>query len=418
MATRREHGTGSIYRRASDGRWVGAIQAGWTTTGARRRITVSVACPCRGTCKGEGKCPGWREARRKLDRKRAEIEAHGAPAAGVSRHTTVKSWADYWLPLHVTNVRASTATTDAGTLRKWIIPTIGAKRLDTLAPHDIRAVHATITDAGLTTTTARHAHSVLTKMLKAALLDGHQVPMRVFEVKAPPVASNDRDAIPLEQAKAILRTIEDRPDRARWVAALLQGMRQGECLGLTWDAVDFAGGTLDITWQLDALPYADRAAGTFKIKPGMKVRHLQDAWHLTPVKTAKGQRIIPLVVWMADALMEWRKVAPASPHGLVWPRPDGRPQDEKEDRAAWARIQDEAGVRHPSGRHYTLHEARHATATLLLEAGVDPEVIKAILGHSSIVTSRGYMHVNQALARKALTDVAERLGLTATTTEP
>ena len=42
-----------------------------------------------------------------------------------------------------------------------------------------------------------------------------------------------------------------------------------------------------------------------------------------------------------------------------------------------------------------LHEARNTTATLLVEAGVDPKIIKAILGHSSIVTSRGYLHVNQ-----------------------
>jgi len=38
---RRQYGTGSICQSASDGRWVGAIQAGWTAKGSRRIITVS-----------------------------------------------------------------------------------------------------------------------------------------------------------------------------------------------------------------------------------------------------------------------------------------------------------------------------------------------------------------------------------------
>jgi hypothetical protein len=33
------------------------------------------------------------------------------------------------------------------------------------------------------------------------------------------------------------------------------------------------------------------------------------------------------------------------------------------------------------------------------------------MGHSSIVTSRGYMHASQAVAREALSDVAKRLQL-------
>jgi mRNA-degrading endonuclease toxin of MazEF toxin-antitoxin module len=76
-------------------------------------------------------------------------------------------------------------------------------------------------------------------------------------------------------------------------------------------------------------------------------------------------------------------------------------------------LQDAAEVRHPEGRHYMLHEARHTTATLLLEAGVSEAVIIAIMGHSSIAVTRGYQHVSQTLARKAMDDVAAKLGLTA-----
>jgi integrase len=114
---------------------------------------------------------------------------------------------------------------------------------------------------------------------------------------------------------------------------------------------------------------------------------------------------------MHSALTAWRELAPPSPHGLVWTTPDGGPIYYKVDDAEWYALQEAAGVQHPNGRHFTIHEARHTTATLLLEAGVAPEVIIAILGHSSILTSRSYMHVNQAPAREALEKVAERLQL-------
>ena len=37
---RRDYGAGSIYQR-KDGKWIGTIEAGYTATGARRRITVA-----------------------------------------------------------------------------------------------------------------------------------------------------------------------------------------------------------------------------------------------------------------------------------------------------------------------------------------------------------------------------------------
>src|SRR5690606_6470517 len=153
-------------------------------------------------------------------------------------------------------------------------------------------------------------------------------------------------------------------------------MRQGECLGLTWQAVDLDRGHLDISWQLQALPYLDRQAGTFRIPDGYEAVHLHGAHHLVRPKSKAGFRVIPLSEFMWTALRQWQHEAPANDWGCVWPalRPDRRnvvrplPQLSRGDRDAWYALQDEAGVRHPSGRHYVLHEARHTTATLLLEA--------------------------------------------------
>ena len=88
----------------------------------------------------------------------------------------------------------------------------------------------------------------------------------------------------------------------------------------------------------------------------------------------------------------------------------GQPRKAADDRETWVALQAVAGVAHPAGRPYVLHEARHATATLLLELGVDRDVVEAILGHSKLVEA--YDHADRLpAARKALESLAERLAL-------
>ncbi len=399
---RRQYGTGSVHQRASDGRFIGTIEAGWTAAGTRRRITVSA--------KTEAEC------RRKIEAKQREIAKTGLPAQGLSARTTAKAWSTTWLAELEHHARPRYYATDASVVRRWIVPTIGHKALADLTPADVRAVTEAVRKAGNSTTTAGYAQGVLIRMLRAAIVEGHPVPERLLHLKAPGKATSDRDAIPLPDALALLKVAEARRDQARWVAALLQGMRQGECLGLTWEAVDLDGGVLDVSWQLQALPYNvphDRSSG-FRIPDGYEARHLTRAWHLVRPKSSAGRRVIPIVAWMDGALRRWQTLAPDSPYDLVWPRADGQPQRGADDREAWYALQVAADVRHAARRPYMLHEARHTTATLLLEGGVSEGVITAIMGHSKIATTRGYQHVSQALARQALDGMAERLRLTST----
>lgn len=53
-------------------------------------------------------------------------------------------------------------------------------------------------------------------------------------------------------------------------------------------------------------------------------------------------------------------------------------------------------------KHITPHTFRHSFATLLLEKDVDIKYIQAMLGHSSIVTTQIYTHVNRARQRQIL----------------
>jgi len=398
-AKRQGYREGSVYQRASDGRWVATIEAGWTQSNKRRRITL--------TGKSET------EVKRKLrDKKQEIVKAEAAPAGG--RRMTVKAWADEWLPLTERVVRPSTFTTHRGAVRKWIVPTIGARRLADLGPRELRAVADAQRRDGMASSSILRTQRVLVKMLRDAVEEGHTVPSSVFTIKAPGKGVSDRDAFSLEEALAVLTTAAERPDKSRWAAAFLQGIRQGERNGLTWDAVDFDRHLLAVEWQLQSLPYIDRKdkALGFRVPDDYEARQLEAALHLVRPKSQRGLRLIPMVPWFENALRDWRDACPyPNPHGLVWRRPDGRPIPKSLDSAEWKQLQDDAKVQHPSGRPYTGHETRHTTATLLMEAGVDPVVITAILGHSSIVVSRGYMHANQQHALEAMEKVAARLRL-------
>lgn len=394
MTPRRPPGTGSKTQ-LPDGRYQVSVEAGWTKRGTRRRI--------RRNTKASGRA-GEREANQLLQQLLREV----SPDESVRQAMTVKGWSEAWLEITKARLRPSTWATNRSAVNRWIVPTVGHRRLDKLTPSDVRSVSREVVAAGLSPATAQRHHLLLVKMLRDAMVEGYAVGPRLLEMEAPERGENDRDAIPLLHARKILTVAQTRLDFSRWLAAFIQGVRPAEARGLTWDRVDLDAGLMDISWQLKPLPYNEprNPESGFRIPVGYTAKRLEHAYHLVRPKTAKGKRIIPIVPAMAAELRRWREAGPRSPYGLVWPEPDGAPLYEKHDRKAWRAICAAAGV-----GPYDLYEARHTTATILLSEGVDMEIIKAILGHSSILSTAAYAHVRTDTARAALERVPAALGV-------
>lgn len=392
---RREYGSGSVYRRA-DGKWIGAASAGFTASGGRRRVTVI------------GKTEA--EAKRRLRDKQAEIKAGEVV---MSPTTTAKAWADRWLPIKQAEMSPNGYDALAGPIRLWVIPTIGHKRLAQLTRDDVRAVEAAQRAKGRKGTTCAATQRALFNMLRSAIAEGHAVPTRVLMTPMPKTSDSDRRPLTIPEALAVLARAAELPHGTRWAVALLLGMRQGECLGLTWDSIDFDTETITVQWQLQRIRYADkrdRSKG-FAIPPEYEARQVHKGWHLVRPKSKAGSRTYPMLPFLADALRAWREVAPENQHGLVWPTDRGTPRDHGDDLDEWHALQDAAGVRHPNGRHYHVHECRNVTATELRRAGADDDTLTALLGHTSALTSRGYILVDAAAKRIALEKVAGMLEL-------
>lgn len=399
MTKRRQYGTGSVYQRKSDGRWIGTIEAGYTAKGTRRRIPV--------TAKTEAEC------KRKVRDRIKDLEA--GVVTTVSPRTTVKAWSDIWLERTSHTIRPKSWNSNASAVRQWVWPTFGHKRIGDVTPADIEAMNVAMRtrhDKPLATSSMNRNQNVVNQMFKDAIIEGHKVHSGIILTKKTGITRSDRAAMSLTQGLDMLKIIEGERDPSRWVAAILNGVRQGERLGLTVDCIDFAEHELDISWQLQELHYNDNKNKHlgFRLPDDFECRQLEGRFHLTRPKTAAGERRIPMTVWFEAALREWLTRAPESPHGLVWSRPDGGPIDAKDDRLEWYRMQKDAKVAHPAGRPFFVHENRHTTITLLKELGIPDDVIEQIVGQSKLVKS--YVHQNlKPKTRAALESLGAQLQL-------
>jgi integrase len=395
MTTRRDKGSGSVYQRASDGRYIAAIDLGWGVDGKRKRKTVS----------GRTKA----EAMRKKVAVERDMARHGVSATG---NTTVKAYLEEWLT--TVRVKPTTLATYRNNVRRYLIPTIGRRRLDQLEPQHVRDTLRWMEREGLSPATVNGAHRVLRAALSDAVND-QRIPRNVAKnVAAPSPTTKEADSLTAAHARRLLRSLAvTDPLAARWAVALLLGIRQGEALGMEWSRLDLDVGTLDLSWQLQRLPYRHGCNGCGNTRAGscpqrelavpadFDHRVIDGALCLTRPKSQAGWRIIPLPAFVVAALINHHDAHGAALSGLVFTRDGGRPYDPAQDNHAWHAALGAAGL-----PQVKLHAARHTTATLLLELGVDPKVIQAILGHSTVVMTRAYQHASIEMQRRAMDSMA------------
>lgn len=395
----RDKGSGSVYQ-LPNGKWRGSLEAGWTTKGTRRRVTVTRRTK--------------REAINALKDKARDLAVHGPPAQHQRNTETVKAYSDVWLEEQADRLEPAGYDAARAAVAQWIVPTIGRRRLALVTARDVRAVSRAVTKAGRSASTASRYHGVLMKMLKDAARDGYAITQSALLAEAVSPGRPDTTAIDHDDVAAILGIAQLEPDYSRWLAAFLAGLRPAEARGLTWDRVNFDLPALEISWQLKALPYnkpRDRSSG-FRVPHGYESIQLKHSWHLVRPKTDAGDRWIPMHSALKEALLAWRDECPGD-LGLVWPnltgtvnRAYGGPREDKPDRMVWKRLCEEAGV-----PDYDLYAARHTTASLLKAEGVSDEIIVAIMGHTSIKSTQAYIHTRLADAAKELERAAGALQL-------
>lgn len=393
----RSYGAGSVYR-LSDGRWRAALDAGYTRSGGRRRVTRTRATE--------------REARSALASLRREAARSGGTAP--ARAPTVRSW----LAEHSEVVGRTRRSASAASLR-WaithIVPVIGQRRLDAITASDIRAVHEAAFEAGLAVASVARVHGALRTALRAAVKEGHTVSPAALAVEGVGAPPRTRGAIPDDHLAALLQVLERRDDGLRYITQLHTGARAAEVTGLTWDRVDLDAGLITIDRQL--VRVARREDGSLEVPRTMQYVPVHGTTILAPLKAESGARVVPVGEDLVRRLRDLLRAQESDPRAgerdagspdLIFTRTRARGTavhiTRTYDQKAWRAIQDEAGVRHPSGRYFGTHEIRHTTATRLARSGAPLSTIRAALGHTRVETSLRYQHPDRDDMRSALRD--------------
>jgi integrase len=149
------------------------------------------------------------------------------------------------------------------------------------------------------------------------------------------------------------------------------GVRLGEALGLRWEDFD---------------KDADNGAGA------LHVRRQWTTGGYGPTKTAAGVRRIPLSPALRDQLIALRLRSRFSDEGHpVFASVTGSPLGHRNvTRRGFEAARDLAGL----PEQLTFHDLRHAAASRLIGAGLDPVAVAGVLGHEDAnVTLRVYAHL-------------------------
>ncbi|SBT63963.1 Site-specific recombinase XerD [Micromonospora sediminicola] len=395
-------GEGSIYQRASDGRWVGQAYV-LTTDGSRKRKFVYGAT--------------WEEAHAKLTELKSRSQ-RGIPVP--DRAWKLADYLPYWLAAFVTDLKPTTARGYESAVRLHLIPALGTKRLDGLQVQHVKAFMDDFRRKCLCCTNGlndirpadrrccsvdrccesypsarqiQFVHALLRNALQHAMRE-ELVPCNVAKlVRVPSPRYKVGKGLSVGQVRKILAASAGHRLHALYVVAATIGLRRGELVGLRWSDVDLDEGTLRVQQTVQ------RVAGQL---------------HVLDAKTEDSEAVLPLpeVTWLALLEHQERQQAERTAlaevwqdHGLVFPSERGTPLEPTNLSRSFARLRETAGL--PGVR---LHDLRHTVVSLLMELGVPPHVVQAIARHADVkITLKVYAHANLDAMRQALGKLDGRL---------
>ena len=214
-----------------EGRWHGYVSMGIKPGGLRDRRHVTAKTRAEVTAKV-----------REMERRRDD-----GIASAFGRGPTLAEWLDHWLEqIAARRVRPRTLETYRCTVRRHIIPSIGAQRLAKLQPEQVETMYSQMLAAGLSASTVLRTHRILSRALKVAMQRGRITRNVCTLVDAPTPNRSESNPLTVEEARRVLLAAQGVRKAARWTVALALGLRQSEALGLRWSEVDLERGTLSI----------------------------------------------------------------------------------------------------------------------------------------------------------------------------
>lgn len=276
----------------------------------------------------------------------------------------------------------------------YLEKTFGRKKLADIHAEDIQELLNRMADEGYSDNTIKLTYCILSGAFKQAYKN-ELIPKDPFDRITRPrgTKAKERVAFTKEQQDLYMHYAQGSYLCNLFQLAICTGMRNGELSGLLWSDVDFKNRVIHIRHTLIV-----KDSGRYIID--------------TP-KTRTSVRDIPMIGKAYDILREQEKNYRKLNDGIariknddfvfsIMNEPIRRKRISHEIEAMLERMHKD-GVDFP---HFTLHATRHTFATRCIEEGMQPQVLKTILGHATLsMTMDLYSHVLPDYKRDAMEKV-------------
>lgn len=342
------------------------------------------------------------EARNWLDDARYADKHNQVPALS---DMTVDTWFEYWIAHIVGDLAPNTRRNYRERYEHNIKPVIGGMLLTDVKPLHCKMVLNQM-EATYAGSTIRQAYIAMGTMFRSALMNDLIVkhPMDGVRFTKPIRAVDDIKYLTVKEQEKFMEVAKRSHNYYQYALLLETGLRTGELIGLTWDAIDWDKRTLTVNKTLE-------------------YRHGQKCWRAGPPKTQQSYRTIPLtnrayqiLEMVASHRDEQKKSAVLSQTLEYMDRRTGEkanlvmsdlvfinwrtgePAKNSSYDTHLYKLCDEAGI-----KRFCMHALRHTYATRAIESGMQPKVLQKLLGHASIKTTMDrYVHVTDDSMSKAV----------------
>ena len=349
------------------------------------------------------KAKNWRQEQLYLCR-------HPELRTATSPDMTVDAWFNRWLKDVVGNLAPNTLRNYRERYEHNVQPFIGSMLLRDVKPMDCQMILNAM-ESDYAGSTIRQTYMTMGTFFKSAkdngFIDRH--PMDGVRYTKPVRAVDDIHFLTVDEQKRFLEAAKNSHNYAQYALILETGLRTGEMIGLTWDAIDWEEHTLTVNKTLE-------------------FRYKQDEWRAGPPKTESSYRTIPLTDTAYNILREIydtreyrteskklstvltfmdrktgqkRKLVMRDLVFINWRT--GMPAKNSSYDTHLYKLCDDAGI-----KRFCMHALRHTYATRAIESGMQPKVLQKLLGHASITTTMNrYVHVTDDSMKKAVAQFAK-----------